>query len=137
MFSNISPSKDHWISAGSGVRSCPFSLIFGAKVIRVEFNMQRPITEENKFIFGELLKSKEKIQKAFGSDLELEWLKLDSKKASRIQHKMSVDGYNKDNWPSMIEWMNDKMVGLEKAIKPFLPNINNKLRDEIYQDAGE
>lgn len=28
LFNNISPSKDHWLSAGSGLSGCPYNLIF-------------------------------------------------------------------------------------------------------------
>lgn len=29
LYANVNPTKDHWLSAGSGVRSCPFQMIFG------------------------------------------------------------------------------------------------------------
>lgn len=39
--SHSSPSKDHWLSAGSGVSSMAYQLIFGKSEMRVEFYMSR------------------------------------------------------------------------------------------------
>src|SRR5690606_32408632 len=41
LFDNISPGKDHWLSAGSGMSSMVYNVIFGKSEIRVEFSMQR------------------------------------------------------------------------------------------------
>ena len=41
LYDNISPARDHWLSAGSGVRSCPYELIFGKKEARVQLALSR------------------------------------------------------------------------------------------------
>ncbi|MCD9496759.1 DUF4268 domain-containing protein [Photobacterium phosphoreum] len=135
LFNNINPSKDHWLSAGSGVRSCPFSLIFGIREARVEFSMSRSEMVENKFIFDHLLETKLDIEVAFGS--ELEWLRLDNKKASRIQFKLNFDGYNRDNWPEIIAWMVKHMTMFEGAFKQPLLRINRELRQATFQIESE
>ncbi|MBU2894942.1 DUF4268 domain-containing protein [Colwellia sp. D2M02] len=129
LFDNISPTKDHWINAGSGVRSCPFALIFGTKEARVEFNMSRSQTEDNKFMFDLLLTKKQEIESKFGA--ELEWLRLDDKKASRIQFRKEFDGYNNENWPEIIKWLVAEMIKFEKALKQPLQNANQKLKEQI------
>ncbi|SHJ03410.1 DUF4268 domain-containing protein [Cycloclasticus pugetii] len=126
LFKNVNRSKDHWLSAGSGVSSCPFSLIFGVKEARVELNISRSVTAENKFIFDALLEKKQSIESAFGD--ELEWLRLDAKKSSRIQFSKAFDGYNQDNWGDIIEWMVEYMLRLEKALKAPLAEVNQRLR---------
>lgn len=126
LYNNISPGKDHWLSAGSGARSCPFTLIFGTKEIRVQAEMLRSSTAENKHIFDALYQQKDKIEVAFGH--ELEWLRLDDKKASRVQYARAVEGDDKANWPAMIEWLVEHMIRLEKAVKPVLLEINNRLK---------
>mgnify|MGYP003675494313 CR=1 FL=1 len=126
LFKNVNRSKDHWLSAGSGVSSCPFSLIFGVKEARVELNISRSVTAENKFIFDALLEKKQSIESAFGD--ELEWLRLDAKKSSRIQFSKTFDGYNQDNWGDIIEWMVEYMLRLEKALKAPLAEVNQRLR---------
>nr|WP_275666847.1 DUF4268 domain-containing protein [Vibrio tubiashii] len=135
LFNNINPSKDHWLSAGSGVRSCPFSLIFGTKEARVEFSMSRSEVKENKFIFDHLLEQKTEIESAFGA--ELEWLRLDDKKASRIQFQKDFDGYDRENWPEIIEWMVKHMTTLEGAFKQSLTLINRELRQATFSTEPE
>lgn len=129
-FNNINPSKDHWLSAGSGVRSCPFTMIFGVREVGVQVEMTRAGSIENKFIFDFLEKNKSSIEAAFGS--ELEWLRLDDKKASRVQFRKEFDGYNKDHWSKMIEWLISHMISLEKAFKQPLQQVNNELKTENF-----
>lgn len=37
-YQNINPTKDHWLSCGTGVAGCAYSLIFGKTEARVEFD---------------------------------------------------------------------------------------------------
>ena len=75
LYGNISPCKDHWLSAGSGLSSCSYSLIFAQKEMRVELGLSRVSMEENKFLFDHLSQHKEAIEQAFREPLE--WLRLD------------------------------------------------------------
>lgn len=70
LYDNISPSKDHWLSAGSGLSACPFALIFLQKELRVEVSIARASQEESKFVFDFLHHRKDKIEEAFGKPLE-------------------------------------------------------------------
>ncbi len=133
LYNNISPTRDHWLSAGSGVRSCPFNLIFGHSFIRVEFSMQRSSKDENKRIFDYLFGQKEQIEKSFGHSLT--WLRLDDKKASRVQYSFGIDGYDKENWPNIIRWLIEHMSALENALDKHLKVINTKLlKSEIKEE---
>lgn len=127
LFNNINPGKDHWSSAGSGVRSCPYSLIFGAKFARVELCLARSESSDNKFIFDALFERKESIEAGFGC--ELEWLRLDSKISSKIQYNKSFDGFNKENWPEIIEWLVDHMIKLEKSFKGPVQEVGSLLKN--------
>jgi hypothetical protein len=126
LFNNISPTKDHWVNAGSGLSSCPFTMIFGMKEARVEFGMSRSETNENKFVFDNLECDKSAIEQAFGESLE--WLRLDNRKTSRIQFRQSFDGYNKESWPEMIEWLEVNLSRLEAALREPLLKVNKKLK---------
>lgn len=119
LYNNISPSKDHWLSAGSGVSSCPYNLIFLKKEIRVELSIARNNVNENKLIYDYLFKYKDEIEQKFGE--KLKWQRLDNKKMSRIQFNKNVDGYNVDKWQEFINWHIEHMIKLDSA-------INNKLR---------
>ena len=127
LFQNISPSKDHWLNAGSGVRSMPFSLIFGKNEVRVEMTIGRFEKEVNTFAFDFLHDRKVEIESVFGD--ELTWLPLPDKKACRIQYAMPVDGYDRANWPEMITWLIDKMTYFEKALRNPLDLLNQELKN--------
>lgn len=126
LFNNISPSKDHWINAGSGISGCPYNLIFGNKVIRVEMQIARGGKAENKYIFDHLLAKKSQIEEAFGH--ELSWERLDDKKSSYVRYGHAVDGYNHDNWPEMIEWLIVHIIKLEAAFKKPLAEAMQALK---------
>ena len=115
LFNNISPGKDHWLSAGSGVSGCPYNLIFLQKEIRVELWIAKAQGEENTFIFDYLESHKSSIETVFGD--ELEWLRLEGKKSCRIQYSHQAEGFNKERWSEWIAWHLEHMIRLEKAFK--------------------
>jgi hypothetical protein len=126
LFNNISPTRDHWLNAGSGLGGVPFTLIFGNKEARVELNIMRSEKSENKFIFDQLYKNKEDIEKQFGD--QLHWERLEDKKASRVKYSQAFDGYNRENWPEMIEWLAKNIAKLERVFKKPLAEANKELR---------
>lgn len=122
LFANISPSKDHWISAGSGMRACPFTFVFAKKYGRIELYIDRGEQDENEFIFNELLKYKNDIESKFGDVLV--WELLPTKRACRIKYEKPYDGYNKEVWDEMVAFMVDVMCRFEKAMKPYVEEVN-------------
>ena len=129
LFQNISPSKDSWISAGSGMSGVGFNFVVGRNYARAEVYMSRSNAEENKFIYDELHKLKDDIEADFEESLE--WERLDNKKASRIKSELGdVSLYNKGDWDKMITFMIDSMARMEKAFKSRLVTINQKLRTQ-------
>lgn len=133
LYNNISPSKDHWLSAGSGMRAMPYNLIFGKNEIRVEFSLQRSEADVNAYVFEQLAIQKEIIEAAFSD--QLIWLPLPSKKACRIQYAKAVDGYDKANWPDMIQWMIKHMTQLENALGKPLKKINQQLKKAVLTSS--
>ena len=130
LFNNISASKDHWLSAGSGLSGCPFTLVFLQKELRVELSINRRVTEENKFIFDFLLTAKDQIESAFGEPLE--WMRLDDKKMSRVQSGCFAESYNQDNWQESIAWHLDRISRLEKAFSQPLQKAAEKLKQHSF-----
>ena len=126
LFDSVNPGKDHWLGAGSGVALCPFILVFLKTQMRVELYLGRRDIVENKFLFNELEKRKEKIEKNFGE--KLIWNHKEDRKASLIQFGKPFDCHNQENWPEMIEWLISKMNLLEKALKKPLSEAASKLK---------
>ncbi|WP_457809123.1 DUF4268 domain-containing protein [Kushneria sp. EE4] len=133
LYSNISPTKDHWLSAGSGIRGMPYQLIFGKSEIRVGLSLQNGQAEANTFVFDRLEVQKDTIEENFGAPLI--WLPLPAKKACRLQYTKAVDGYDKANWPEMIEWMVHHMTRFENALRDPLRNINQQLKQISFEHS--
>jgi hypothetical protein len=126
LYQNISPSRDHWLSAGSGLSGINYAIIFSKSETRVEFNIARGTPEENKQIFDSLHAQKEAIEASFGS--ELVWLRLDHRKASRIEYQKSFDGYDKENWPEMVAWLIQFLPKMERTFSQQIEVIRRDLR---------
>ena len=126
LYQNISAGKDHWLSAGSGLRSCPYALIFAKSEIRVEFTFGRADAVENKWLFDRLIEKKDEIENAFGH--EIEWLRLDNKKASRLQFGRPCEGYNREGWPEYVAWHVEHMQKWERALRAPLAELNQGLK---------
>lgn len=128
LYNNISPGKDHWLSAGSGLSGCPYALIFLQKELRVELSIARSSTEENKFVYDFVYEQKERIEAIFGD--QLEWLRLDDKKSSRIQYTCKADGFDKERWAEWIDWHLTQMPKLESALKAPLQQASEALKKQ-------
>ncbi|HAH49107.1 DUF4268 domain-containing protein [Gimesia sp.] len=134
LFENISPSKDQWISAGSGVSGCTFTLIFGKSESRVEVIMGRSDLKENKLIFDALASQKVILEEKFGHPLI--WYRNDDKKVSRIQYPLDIDGYDKENWPTLIDWMVKHMTRLEKTFKQPLLEAAEQMKKTLQEPVN-
>lgn len=121
LYSGVGPSRDHWLSAGSGVSGAHYSLIFAQDEARVEFVLSGSSKELNKAMFDYLHSRKAPIEAAFGATLE--WRRMDEKKASIVVFGQPFDGYNKAIWPTMIGWLITHMQSLERAFKPEIANL--------------
>lgn len=129
LYDNISPSKDHWLSAGSGLSGCPYNLIFNKTELRVELSISRSTTQENKFLFDFLASLKDSIEDSFGDVLE--WMRLDDKKSCRIQYACAADGFNKETWQQSVAWHLAHMSRLEQALKKPLQKAAEALKFHV------
>ena len=126
LFRNISPTKDHWLSAGSGMRSVPYQMIFSKDEARVELSLQRSEAAENKWVFDQLFLERNEIEASFGD--KLDWRRMDDKKASRIVYAKPFDGYNREAWPEMIDWLSTYIQKLEATFRNPLIRLNPQIR---------
>ncbi len=126
LYQNVSPSKDHWLSAGTGVAACAYSLHFLRTEARVVLDLQRGSKEENKWLFDRLEEQREQLERDFGGTLE--WRRMDDKKSSRIDLSRSFDSYNRDVWPEITKWLAEHVSRLESAFKPRLQGLNRELK---------
>ena len=125
-FRNASPSREQWLSTSSGLSGLAYVMIFGKSEARVEVYISRSEAEENKAIFDALHARKAEIEAAFGKPLI--WQRLDDKKACRIKYAKAYDGYNRENWPEMIDWLATHVALAEKAFRPELARVKRTLK---------
>ena len=128
LYANVSPSKDHWLSAGSGVSSCPYQMIFARGEARVELGLQRSEAAENKWLFDQLSNQREQIEAAFG--VPLTWRRMDDKKQSRVVYAQPFDGFNRESWPEITAWLSTHITRLEAAFSKPLAGLNRKFRSQ-------
>ena len=126
LYANVSPSKDHWISAGSGVSGVTFSSVVTGDSLRIELTISGKTQEENKHFYDLLHQKKAQIESDFGQ--RLEWERMDDKRMSRIKFQLdSIDTFNESNWNKMIEFMVHYVPPFESSIKKAILSINKKI----------
>lgn len=121
LFNNISPRFDAWIGIGGGRAGIAFNFTILKNEAGCEIYLDRGKDSDklNKERFDELQKHKAEIEEKFGG--ELEWQRLDNRRASRI--KISFKGLgllDKERWPELQDKMIETMVRMKKVFDPYI-----------------
>jgi hypothetical protein len=125
LYQNVSASKDHWISAGSGISGVTYTSVVTGDNIRIELAIWGKSQEENKAVFDALHAKKEKIESDFGK--ELTWERLNDKKMSRVKYEFDgVSIFNEDDWGKMIDFMIKVVPQFESAFKKPIQELSRK-----------
>ena len=139
LYNNISPSTDHWLSAGSGISGLHYSLVFGRKLLKVEFSISKSDADVNTFAYEWLFAKRDKIENTFGQ--QLEWLSLEKRKSCRIQFSKNIlHGFSEENWQDMQVWLIENITLLEQAIAPYIGDLSKSLQVRMQSldiDDGE
>lgn len=127
IYQNVSPSKDHWLSAGAGMGGAHYAAIVTRSDCRFELSISRGSQEENKRLFDMFYKKKEVIEESIG--VPLTWERLDGKKMSRIKYEIEgVNIFNREDWEKMIAFFIEYVPKFEKALKKPIADISRRLR---------
>lgn len=136
LYANVSPSRDHWLNAGSGVSGVYYAMIFNRDEARVDFALGTRSREVNKLLFDHLCARREQLEAAFGAPLS--WRRMDDKKVSLIECAAPFDGHNRTSWPLMIDWLVAHVRKMEQAFDPQIPALRNLVRAQmVAKDAVE
>ena len=125
LYQNISPGKESWISAGSGLRGLGLNFVATKDYCRAELYIDRGDKIENEAVFDFLLSQKDQIEAEFGGALV--WERLDAKRACRVKVEREGNIFERELWPDMISYMVQSMLKLEGILKPRLQQIKVKL----------
>jgi hypothetical protein len=128
LYSNVTPGKDHWLSAGSGLSGVHYTMVLNQDEARVEFVFDGPSKDVNKTLFGELAARSADLEKKFGAPLV--WDKLDDKKASIIRYGHEFEGHNRDTWPDVIQWLVEHIRRMEHTFATEVPRLRTAARQE-------
>lgn len=132
LYANVSPSQDHWVSAGSGMSGVHYNMIFNRDEARVEFVLSTRSKDVNKALFDFLLGRQQQLQADFGAPLS--WRRMDDRKVSIIEYGAPFDGHNRECWPEMIQWLVEHVKRMEKTFQkevPALRSLVQTLRDTV------
>ncbi|HAC49800.1 hypothetical protein A3753_11995 [Sulfitobacter sp. HI0082] len=123
---NVNPTKENWLSVGTGFSGCSYTLVLLKNQMRVEVSIQRNSAAENKWIFDQLFTQRETVEQDFSN--KLEWHRNDDQKRCLINLSEPCDGFNSENWPHMASWMSDHVRRLEAAFAEPLARLNQRLK---------
>jgi len=122
LFSNVSPSKDCWITSGAGKTGLSYNYVILMDQARIELYIDTGDASKNKKIYDELYKRKQEIERDSGE--EFEWQRLDEKRASRIAKTVINKGLKDiDDWPEIQDKMINAMIRFEKALAKHIRQL--------------
>lgn len=124
LFSNVSPSKESWISTGVGLTGLSLNYVVTYDWGAVELYIDKGKDSEsiNKERFDYLFSKKEVIEKELGE--QLIWERLDNKRASRIRKKFDGVGLrDEERWDDLQHKMIDFMIRFEGTLKKYIPEL--------------
>lgn len=115
-FNTRKPTTDHWYNVAIGSSSCFISIALVNSDSYVGIELYIPNDKE---LYDSLFTHKDEIQKQIG--LELDWERLDGKKASRIKYKIyGLDFDNHDNYPQLMDEIIEKVILFRNVFQKFV-----------------
>lgn len=122
LFSNVSPTKDHWLNSGAGISGLAYTFVITGKYVRIELSISSSSKQQNKKYFKKILANKESIENVFGA--KLEWEELADYKMSRIKYQLdNVNLFDKNDWDKMNEFLITHLPKFEEALQPAIKKL--------------
>lgn len=122
LFKNIKPTKDHWLSSGSGVTGVSYTLVITKTCSRVELDLMTSSKDLNKSYFRQLFAHKVAIESVFGDSLE--WQELPDKKMCKIKIELEgLDFFNQEEWHTWNDFFIENLPKFKNAFDPFLKEL--------------
>lgn len=122
MYSNVSPTKDNWLSASGGHSGISYNCVIRMDGARVELFIRTDSKERNKSIFHALKSHAPEIENAF--EYPVDWRELPEKSASCISiHFKDFGLTDEEHWCDIIAFLSDNLSRLVSVCKPLLDSI--------------
>jgi len=121
-FSNVSPSKQNWISGSFGVSGFNISCLANFDSARVELCLGKSEKEANKAVFDMLMKERMKIESIFG--VSLVWNRGDEIKSSKISYQLENVSIDKESdWLQMAKFHAEWSKKFYDVFVPYLMTV--------------
>lgn len=122
LFKNVSPAGyQSWLNAGAGKAGLAWAYVIRRNDGRAELFFWSD-AQTNIKRFNSLLAKKEEIEAAFGEPLE--WDFKENRKQHYIRSLTKIGGIeNEDQWPEIQKDLVNRMIRLEKALRPHLASL--------------
>lgn len=117
LFKTQSPSKDHWMNIAIGRSGFHIALLTNTQEKKATIQLYI-VNDQDKVYFDALFAHKEEAENAVGK--QLDWRRLDDKKASTIDLSKKIDVRNSANYATIFAWYKEY---IEKFIMYFKPII--------------
>jgi hypothetical protein len=108
----------HWYDIRISTPKSHLSLVVDASNDQIRCELYIP---DSKPMFHALQGNKEEIESKL--DHELEWMKLEGKKASRIRTVKSIDVSNSENWEQCFQWLTDTAQEFQNVFAAQMKNM--------------
>lgn len=126
LHTHITPGEYSWIGTSSGVRGLNLNYVVKQDNCGAELYIDRgkDAETENESIFDQLLRHKSEVEEVFGGPLQ--WERLEGKRACRIRFTQPGGGYRspEEQWPDIQDRITSAMSRLERALRPFIKNLD-------------
>ena len=122
LYDKISPSNDAWIGkriTGIGGFGCVVSKSYTKVELYIDMYEDKV---RNKMIFDKLYEQKENIEREIGQ--ELNWLKLENRRSSRIELKTVGNIYDETVWDEMNDFMLENMPKFSNVMTKYCDNLD-------------
>ncbi len=100
----------------ASMRTTGWSTEDGGAEIRAEVHIQ-----DNFAWFDQLAAHKAEIEAAYGG--ELQWVKVEGTKSTRIFINRAIDVTNRNTWPECYEWLVEHISRLKAAVGPWVGKL--------------
>ncbi len=124
LYSGVAPSKDNWLYTGAGKAGLWWSFVITMDhgVAQLCINLGPDKKDETDKIFEQIRNHREEIEKVFGE--ELSWIRRENVLVCRIESSSNAGGLrDEEKWGQIQDDMIDRLIRLEKALKPSLAKI--------------
>lgn len=125
-YNSVGPTDDNWLSVGTGMSGCIYSLVLRKDQVRVELVIQRPQKDTNEWVFDQLLTLREALEAKIGCALD--WRRQEASKKCTIAMVRDVDGFDAENWPDITKWLADGVAKFEAAFAEPISMLNHRIK---------